>query len=215
LAWCIVLVRLVLPASWVSRQAVRLPAAYDVCCAQRIERYVSASLTEVSSRRRLAGRARPAGQSRPHRRRRDYAQGRCACGPRRAASTPRGHRGGARPASSSTRSTPSHPGHPVAGQPLGQHIRPAVVVVNGGSRRSAHHGRRAPARRRWCPRPPRQTYQRARGTKHQRRPDDQPISHPSQVAEHGHQRLIRSTAQRRAIQPIRWSCDSVSPTRMG
>jgi hypothetical protein len=43
-----------------------------------------------------------------------------------------------------------------------------------------------------CPRPPRQTYQRARGTKqHQRRPDDQPISHPSRVAEHGHQRLIR------------------------
>jgi hypothetical protein len=30
LAWCIVLVRLVLPASWVSLQAVRLPAAYDV-----------------------------------------------------------------------------------------------------------------------------------------------------------------------------------------
>jgi hypothetical protein len=38
-----------------------------------------------------------------------------------------------------------HPGHPVAGQPLGQHIRSTVVVANGGSRRSAHHGRRAPA----------------------------------------------------------------------
>jgi hypothetical protein len=33
-----------------------------------------------------------------------------------------------------------------------------------------------------CPRLPRQTYQRARGTKqHQRRPDDRPISHPSRV----------------------------------
>jgi hypothetical protein len=51
-------------------------------CAQRIERYVPASLTEVSPRRRLAGRARSAGQCRPHRRRRDYVQGRCACGPR-------------------------------------------------------------------------------------------------------------------------------------
>src|SRR5215217_3780998 len=38
-------------------------------CAQRIERYVPASLTEVSPRMRLASRARPAGQSRPHRRR--------------------------------------------------------------------------------------------------------------------------------------------------
>jgi hypothetical protein len=133
-----------------------------------------------------------------------------------------------------------HPGHPVAGQPLGQHIRSTVVVANGGSRRSAPwpsgtrtHGHRtlvhvqagaaldqrlhllassrhanvraspeeplpgesqsrARGNSAGCPRPPRQTYQRARGTKqHQRRPDDQPISHPSRVAEHGRQTLVR------------------------